>query len=99
MNKLRSFIYFKRNALAKKYRAYKNYYFFRRADVQLGSNVKIIHGNGRHRFGKNFFACDNVIFEVHNEDASIKTGDHCFLSYGVIINCTLEIELGNYVWV
>jgi acetyltransferase-like isoleucine patch superfamily enzyme len=93
MNKLRSFIYFKKNAFLQKYRAIKNHYFFKRMDIQIGRNVRIIHGNGNHSFGKNFFVLDNSVFEVHVSDARIKTGDNCFLSFGVVVSCTSNLAI------
>ena len=92
-------LYFKRNALLTKFRAVRNFYFFGRMDVMLGKHVIIKQGAGQHSFGKNFIVFDNCIFEVYDNDARIITGENCFLSYGVIVNCTKKIEMGNHVWV
>jgi acetyltransferase-like isoleucine patch superfamily enzyme len=42
---------------------------------------------------------DNVIFECHSEGATIKTGKNCVFSFGVILSCSINIEMGSDVWV
>ena len=99
MISLKDWFYFKKNALVIKLRAIKNYYFFRVLDIQLGHNVFIRRGKGRHFFGKRVRILDNSLFEVHSALASIRVGNDCFFSYGVIIVCSKFVEIGNDVWV
>lgn len=91
--------YFKKNSIILKCRALKKYYFFKALDITLGHNVFIRRGNGNHFFGKKNIIFDNAVFEVHNFNACITTGNECFFSFGVIIVCSLSITLGNNVWV
>jgi acetyltransferase-like isoleucine patch superfamily enzyme len=94
-----SWLYFKKNAALMKARAALNYYFFRRFDILIGHNVHIRRGNGKHRFGRSVVVYDNAIFEVYNDNALITTGDNCIFSFGVLVSCSLKIELGNNVWI
>jgi acetyltransferase-like isoleucine patch superfamily enzyme len=91
--------YFKKNAFLVALRALFNYHFFRRLDIVIGHNVLIKRGNGHHYFGNRVVIYDNAIFEVHDKYASIKTGDDCVFSYGVLLVCSLKISLGNNVWI
>jgi acetyltransferase-like isoleucine patch superfamily enzyme len=92
-------LYFKKNAFVIKARALLKYYFFRRFDIKIGHNVFIRRGNGKHTFGKRVVVYDNAIFEVHDDKASIITGDDCIFSFGALVVCSLKIEIGNNVWI
>ncbi len=96
---LSNWLYYKKNTLVLKYRAILKYYFFKRFDVRIGHNVFIKRGRGKHSFGRDLVVSDNALFEVFGRSASITVGDKCFLSYGVIIVCTVSITIGNNVWI
>jgi acetyltransferase-like isoleucine patch superfamily enzyme len=92
-------LYFKKNTLVQKYRAIKKFYFFRTLNIQLGHNVFLRRGKGKHRFGAKNIVLDNCIFEVHNHNASIITGNDCMFAFGVLVVCCNKIEMGNHVWI
>lgn len=92
-------LYFKVNAIRVKIRAINKFAFFKRMDIVFGKNVIVKRNRGHHSFGKKLMIFDNSIFEVFSKNASIKIGDNCFFSYGVILACAISIELGNNVWI
>lgn len=89
----------KKNAFLVRIRRLRYYYFFKSKDIVIGSNIKIIGGKGNHQFGKNFKVFDNCIFECHEKNASISTGENCIFSFGVLCSINTKIKLGNHVWV
>ena len=92
-------LYFKKNAFIVKLRAISKYYFFGNLNIRFGHNVFIRRGKGTHYFGDNNIIFDNCVFEVHNAKANIKTGHDCFFSYGVVVVCNQQIEIGDHVWI
>ncbi len=86
-------------ALLYKIRVVRGYYFFKTTRILIGHNLRIRGGYGNHFFGDNLVLYDNVIFECYSRDASIRTGKNCIFSYGVIVSCSIKIELGSEVWV
>jgi acetyltransferase-like isoleucine patch superfamily enzyme len=86
-------------SLLSKIRIVSCYYFFKSKSVVIGNNLRIRGGNGKHSFGDNLVLYDNVIFECHSEGATIKTGKNCVFSFGVILSCSINIEMGSDVWV
>lgn len=92
-------IYAKKNALLFRLRAILKYYFFRRFDIIIGHNVQLRGGRGVHFFGKGVVIYDNALFEVHNINASITTGNNCIFSYGALVVCSIKITLGSNVWI
>ena len=94
-----NWFYCKKNILIVTYRALKIYFFFSTLDITLGHNVFLRRGKGKHCFGKKNIIFDNAIFEVHNANACITTGNECFFSYGVLMACSVSISLGNNVWI
>jgi acetyltransferase-like isoleucine patch superfamily enzyme len=92
-------LYFKKNVIIQKCRAIGKFYFFRTLSIQLGHNVFIRRGKGKHLFGNKNTVLDNCIFEVHNPEACISTGDNCMFAFGVLVVCCSRIEMGNNVWI
>lgn len=86
-------------ALLSKIRIATCYYFFKTTRIIIGNNLRIRGGNGIHSFGDNLVIYDNVIFECYSKDATIKTGNNCVFSFGVVVSCSINIELGNDVWI
>lgn len=86
-------------SLLSKIRIVSYYYFFKSKSVVIGNNLRIRGGNGKHSFGDNLVLYDNVIFECHSEGATITTGKNCVFSFGVILSCSINIEMGSDVWV
>ncbi len=48
--------------------------------------------------GKDIALYEKVIFEI-SEEARLKIGDHFILSYGGLIACHYDIEIGNHVMI
>lgn len=82
-----------------KVRALIFWYFFKNRRIIIGRNLRIRGGEGRHSFGDRLIIYDNVVFEVYNKKATIKVGNNCIVSYGVIFSCSKKIEIGDNVWI
>jgi acetyltransferase-like isoleucine patch superfamily enzyme len=94
-----NWLYFKKNAIVQKCRAIVKFYFFGTLNIQIGRNVFIKRGRGKHFFGNKSIILNNCIFEVHNPKASITTGNNCIFAFGVLVVCCHKIEIGNHVWI
>ncbi len=92
-------LYFKKNAIVQKFRAFEKFYFFKSFSIKIGHNVFIRRGKGKHSFGNNNVILDNCVFEVHNPKASIQTGSDCIFAVGVLVVCCEQIKFGNNVWI
>jgi len=63
---------------------------------RIGKNVSIV-GFGNHiKLGKNLNIFNNCIFEF-SDKSKFKIGNNCVFSYGVLIVCNKNIEIGNEV--
>lgn len=78
--------------------AIRSFMYFKRWDVQIGSNVIIRSNCYNVHIGDGFEIYPNVVLEVGHK-ASLNVGDHCLLSYGVIVQCMESVRLGNFVQV
>jgi maltose O-acetyltransferase len=77
----------------------KKKYFFKSTDFNLGKNV-ILRGFTKNiSVGKNTTIYDNAIFSISNHDAKLKIGEHCTFSFGVLVACHFDIEIGDQVMI
>jgi len=74
----------------------KAYYFFKKSDVTIGSNVLINTPFFYGDFGKNVIIYSNTIFEF-DINSRFTIGNNSVLSYGVLISCSKKIKIGNDV--
>ena len=65
----------------------KAYYFFKKSDVTIGSNVLINTPFFYGDFGKNVIIYSNTIFEF-DINSRFTIGNNSVLSYGVLISCS-----------
>lgn len=74
----------------------KSYIYFRRIDVKIGEGVRITGQNINTKIGDNFELYDRCVIEI-GASALLKVGDNCLFSYGVILQCSEKVEIGNSV--
>ena len=74
-------------------------YFFKSSDFTLGRNV-ILHGFTTNiSVGKDTSIYDNCIFYISGSDAKLSIGKHCTFSFGVLVACHHDIEIGDQVMI
>ncbi|MBX7206351.1 MAG: acyltransferase [Bacteroidia bacterium] len=77
----------------------RKWYFFKSNDFNIGRNV-ILHGFTRNiSIGKDTTIYDNCIFYISAGDAKLSIGKHCTFSFGVLVACHHDIEIGNEVMI
>jgi acetyltransferase-like isoleucine patch superfamily enzyme len=75
------------------------YSFFKSKDVIINGKIHIRGGLGNHKIGSGLNIYPNVIIESFSKECSLKIGDNCYVSYGVIIAVNKEVKIGNNVWI
>ncbi|MCT4587343.1 MAG: acyltransferase [Carboxylicivirga sp.] len=76
----------------------KSLYYFKRSDVRIGKNVTFKGISNNINIGDDFVIYNNCIFEF-GLNAKITIGHSCLFSYGVLIQNTNNISIGDYVQV
>lgn len=74
----------------------KGYYYFKKFDIKLGSNVIINTPFFQKQIGKNLTIYSNSIFEF-GSNSKFLVGNNSLFSYGVLISCLQKISIGNDV--
>ncbi|WP_114781599.1 acyltransferase [Botryobacter ruber] len=78
------------------YRKFKAWLYFKRFDVHLGEGILFRGLTFKVKVGRDFRIYDNVIFEF-SSNSMFSVGEHCVISYGVLIACNESITIGDHV--
>ena len=77
-------------------RRVKAYTYFGKFGVNVGTNVKFSSLTLDVSVGKGFEIYNNCIFEFSNK-SSLKIGNNCLFSYGVLLQCLDFVSIGDDV--
>lgn len=78
---------------------FKKRCFFKSSDFTLGRNVTLHGFTTNISVGKDTTIYDNCIFYISGSDAKLSIGKHCTFSFGVLVACHHDIEIGDQVMI
>jgi len=72
----------------------RKYYYFKTTKIKIGRNITVIGQAYDILIGNETEIYNNVVFEF-NRNSKIRIGMKCIISYGVVISCQKELQIGN----